>query len=172
MNGKRTMGWLAFLGTAALLAGGAGYFQDRVEPAEAGVALAAPAKHPARTAAPATDGKDGISPIRDLSPVGDLFASHSWRAAPSVATVIEQPVSVAPVVQAPSVPPMPFQFVGWLDDRRDRQAFLQDGEKLYVVRQGDVIDETWRVEGISELELSFVYLPLHVSRTLAMGSSQ
>lgn len=168
MNAKRAAGWSAFFGTAVLLAAGAGYFEDGAQPVEAGVALATPAKHATR----ATSGKGDSAPIRDLSPAGDLFASHSWKAAPSVATVVEQPVSVAPAVQAPMAPAMPFQFVGRLDDRRDLQVFLQDGEKIYIVRQGDVIDETWRVEGISEQELSFVYLPLHVSRTLSVGSSQ
>ncbi|MDU9392059.1 hypothetical protein [Pseudomonas sp. zfem002] len=172
MNGKRAAGWLTFLGVAAVLAWAPGYFLDEPQADEAGVALATPAKPAPRSVLPAAPARGDSAPIRDLSPVGDLFASHSWKAAPTLATVTEQPLSPAPVVPAPSVPPMPFQFVGRLDDRRDLQVFLQDGEKIYVVRKGDVIDETWRVEGISELELSFVYLPLHVSRTLSVGSSQ
>ena len=35
--------------------------------------------------------------------------------------------------------------------------FLQNGEKIYVVRNGDVIDDTWKITGISDLELSLVY---------------
>ena len=49
--------------------------------------------------------------------------------------------------------------------------FLKAGEKIYVVRKGDVIDETWKIEGISDLELSLVYLPLHLSQTLSVGSA-
>ena len=39
----------------------------------------------------------------------------------------------------PVAPALPFEFVGRLDDRDDQQVFLQSGEKLYVVRRGDVI---------------------------------
>ena len=76
------------------------------------------------------------------------------------------------MVQVPTAPPMPFQFIGRMDDRTDLQVFLQNGEKIYVVRKGDVIDETWKIEGISDLELSLVYLPLHLSQTLSVGSAQ
>jgi hypothetical protein len=109
--------------------------------------------------------------IKDLSPAGDLFAARSWKAEPTLASVTEQPVNVTPVVTVPSAPPMPFQFIGRMDDRSDQQVFLLSGEKIYVVRKGDVIDETWRIVGISDVELSFVYLPLHLSQTLSMGST-
>ena len=77
----------------------------------------------------------------------------------------------APVVQAPTAPPLPFQFVGRLADQRDLQVFLQSGEKLYVVRQGDVIEDTYRLDRVSASELSLVYLPLHQSQTLSVGSA-
>ena len=57
-------------------------------------------------------------------------------------------------------------------DRSDLQVFLQDGEKIYVVRNGDVIDDTWKIAAISDAELSLVYLPLHLSQTLSVGSTQ
>ncbi|MNP59232.1 hypothetical protein D3C76_1542140 [compost metagenome] len=88
-----------------------------------------------------------------------------------MATVTEQPVAVAPVALPPAAPALPFQFVGRLDDRDDQQVFLQSGEKLYVVRRGDVIDDIYRIEHISATELSLVYLPLHLSQTLSVGSA-
>jgi hypothetical protein len=51
------------------------------------------------------------------------------------------------------------------------QIFLQSGEKLYVVRQGDVIDDTYRLDHVSATELSLVYLPLHQPQTLSVGSA-
>ena len=174
MNNKRVVGWVAFFGVAAALSWGTGYLQP-VEESDDQLAVAAPAgKKPStlRGDLPAVSTTAKAAPIRDLSPVGDLFSAHSWKAAAVLATVIEQPVAVTPAEQAPTLPPIPFQFVGRLDDRRDLQVFLQDGEKLYVVRKGDVIDKTWRIEGISDVELSFVYLPLHLSQTLSVGSSQ
>ncbi|VVN41027.1 hypothetical protein PS662_05467 [Pseudomonas fluorescens] len=172
MNTKRVMGWVGFFGVAAALA----WLPDYLMPAEEGdVAVAsvtAAGKSKTRGALPAAPATGKAKAVKDLSPAGDLFATRSWKAAPTLASVVEQPVNLTPVVQAPSMPPMPFQFVGRLDDRSDLQVFLQNGEKIYVVRKGDVIDETWRIEGISDVELSFVYLPLHLSQTLSVGSAQ
>ncbi|MDI2144483.1 MULTISPECIES: hypothetical protein [unclassified Pseudomonas] len=172
MNTKRVTGWVAFFGVAAALAWLPEYFLPSDDADATDVAVSAPAKATARGALPASNVKAGAAPIKDLSPAGDLFASKSWKAAPTLASVTEQPVNPTPVVQAPSLPPVPFQFVGRLHDRSDLQVFLQDGEKIYVVRNGDVIDDTWKIAAISDAELSLVYLPLHLSQTLSVGSTQ
>ncbi|MHC8321046.1 hypothetical protein ACYZT4_10160 [Pseudomonas sp. GB2N2] len=172
MNTKRVAGWVGFFSIAAALAWLPEYWMpaDDGDAAGAVVAPAASRKTGAAVAGATVSGKPAL--VKDLSPAGDLFAAGSWKAAPSLASVTEQPVNLTPVVQIPSAPPMPFQFVGRLSDHSDLQVFLQSGEKIYVVRKGDVIDETWRIEGISDVELSFVYLPLHVSQTLSVGSTQ
>ncbi|MBK5354768.1 hypothetical protein JFU37_20010 [Pseudomonas sp. TH41] len=172
MKTKRTVSWVAFFGVAAVLAWGPEYFKQADE-GEASVAVVAtPGNSKTVAAQPAAAAGKNPVVIKDLSPAGDLFAARSWKAAPVLASVTEQPVNLNPVAQAPSVPPMPFQFIGKLNDRTDLQVFLQNGEKIYVVRKGDVIDDTWRIEGISDVELSFVYLPLHLSQTLSVGSTQ
>ncbi|KAB0495607.1 hypothetical protein [Pseudomonas vancouverensis] len=172
MNNKRVVGWLAFFGVAAALAWLPEYFQQ-ADDGDAVVTTTATSAKDKKAAAQTTTAVAGATAaIKDLSPAGDLFAARSWKAAPALGTVVEQPVNVTPVVQAPTAPPLPFQFVGRLDDRSDLQVFLQNGEKIYVVRKGDVIDETWRIERISDVELSLVYLPLHLSQTLSVGSTQ
>jgi len=170
MNTKRVTGWLAFFGVAAALAWLPEYFSPSEDADSNEVAVATPGK--TRDALPASTAKAKDASIKDLSPAGDLFAAKSWKAAPTLATVTEMAINPATVVQAPSLPPVPFQFVGRLHDRSDLQVFLQNGEKIYVVRNGDVIDDTWKITGISDLELSLVYLPLHLSQTLSVGSTQ
>ncbi|MBV4478185.1 hypothetical protein N8H74_28595 [Pseudomonas sp. B2M1-30] len=172
MDTKRITGWVAFFGVAAALAWLPEYFSPSDDADSSEVAVATPAKTTGKGALPASTAKTGTAPLKDLSPAGDLFAAKSWKVAPTLATVTEQPVNPTAVVQAPSLPPVPFQFVGRLHDRSDLQVFLQDGEKIYVVRNGDVIDDTWKITGISDLELSLVYLPLHLSQTLSVGSTQ
>ena len=170
MNTKRVTGWLAFFGVAAALAWLPEYFSPSEDADSNEVAVATPGK--TRGALPASTAKVKDASIKDLSPAGDLFAAKSWKAAPILATVTEMAINPATVVQAPSLPPVPFQFVGRLHDRSDLQVFLQNGEKIYVVRNGDVIDDTWKITGISDVELSLVYLPLHLSQTLSVGSTQ
>lgn len=170
MSTKRVTGWLAFFGVAAALAWLPEYFSPSEDADSKQVAVATPGK--TRGALPTSSAKAKDAPIKDLSPAGDLFAAKSWKAAPTLATVTEIAVNPATVVQAPSLPPLPFQFVGRLHDRSDLQVFLQNGEKIYVVRNGDVIDDTWKITGISDVELRLVYLPLHLSQTLSVGSTQ
>jgi hypothetical protein len=162
MNTKRVVGWVAFFGVAAALAWVPEYFKQADDGDPAVAVVVAPAKGKTPGAAAASSAA-AVMPIKDLSPAGDLFASRSWKPAPVLGT---------PEVQVPTAPPLPFQFVGRLADRSDLQVFLQDGEKIYVVRKGDVIDETWRIERISDVEMSVVYLPLHLAQTLSVGSTE
>lgn len=172
MNTKRMVGWVAFFGVAAALAWFPDYFKQADDSDPVVAVVATPAKGKTPGASVAASSAATVTPIKDLSPAGDLFAARSWKAAPAPGTVTEQSVSVTPVVQTPTAPPLPFQFVGRLDDRSDLQVFLQNGEKIYVVRKGDVIDDTWRIERISDEELSLVYLPLRLAQTLPVGSTE
>ena len=172
MNTKRVVGWVAFFGVAAALAWLPEYFKQADDSDLAVATVATPAKGKTPGTSTAASSAAALAPIKDLSPAGDLFAARSWKAAPALGTVTEQPVVVTPVVQVPTAPPLPFQFVGRLHDRSDLQVFLQSGEKIYVVRKGDVIDETWRIERISDKELSLVYLPLRLAQTLPVGSTE
>ncbi len=172
MNTKRVVGWVAFLGVAAALAWLPDYLKQADDSDPAVVAVVTPDKGKIPGASTTASTAAAVAPIKDLSPAGDLFAARSWKAEPAPGTVTEQSVDVTPVVQVPTAPPLPFQFVGRLDDRSDLQVFLQNGEKIYVVRKGDVIDGTWRIERISDEKLSLVYLPLHLSQTLSVGSTE
>lgn len=165
MNTQRLLGWSAFLGAAVLLAWAPDYFfGDNQSTEDQTVAVA-----PRRANDALAPGAKAQAHARGAT--ADLFASKSWKPAPVLASVTEQPAVVVPVDVTPLAPALPFQFVGRLDDRDDQQVFLQSGEKLYVVRRGDVIDDTYRIEQISATELSLVYLPLHLSQTLSVGSA-
>ncbi|MBA1203269.1 hypothetical protein G7009_16175 [Pseudomonas capeferrum] len=164
MNSQRAMMWIGFLGLSAALAWAPGHWVGQ-PPADSVTTQGV--KVPTRT----VDQARSVPAVAPRAATRDLFPSQRWSAAPTLAKVTEQPVAVAPVIAAPAAPVLPFQFVGRLDDRLDQQVFLQDGEKLYVVRQGDVIEDTYRIEQISATELSLVYLPLHLSQTLSVGSA-
>lgn len=171
MNTKRTAIWIGFLGLSAALAWAPGRWfgqpQDSVE------TLAGQARAP--VAERATDRRVTVSVPGDKAagkPSRDLFPVQRWSAAQTLATVTERPALPTPVAAAaPTAPMLPFQFIGRIGDRDDLQIFLQSGEKLYVVRQGDVIDDTYRLDHVSATELSLVYLPLHQPQTLSVGSA-
>ena len=168
MNTQRAVIWASFLGVSAVLAWAPGHWFGQED------SVAAFASKPAPTgvvgnaqpmgAASAAKGPEQAS--------RDLFPKQQWTKPQALATITEQPVAVAPVVAAaPTAPELPFQFIGRMGNNDDLQIFLQSGEKLYVVRQGDVIEDTYRLDRVSASELSLVYLPLHQSQTLSVGSA-
>ena len=48
--------------------------------------------------------------------------------------------------------------------------FLAKGETNYVLRQGDKLDRDYRIDGITDQAVSFVYLPLDARQLLVIGS--
>ncbi|MDF9618740.1 hypothetical protein P5705_13895 [Pseudomonas entomophila] len=167
MNIQRVVLWGGFLGLSAALAWAPGHWfgeEDELAPI---AAEAAPTG-----AAMVTEYVGAASAAKGPAQASrDLFPAQQWTPPPTLATVTEQPVVTAPVVATPTAPALPFQFVGRLGDRDDLQVFLQNGEKLYVVRQGDVIEDTYRLDRVSASELNLVYLPLHQPQTLSVGSA-
>lgn len=168
---RRTLGWLGFFGICGLIAWvPEQFFADA--PQEA-IGLAEPAGRPQRQArSPAErESPKVLEEGKTSVPQADLFAAHSWFVAPVVDATQAVPVSAPIAPAAPTAPPLPFQFIGKLADSQQLQVFLQNGERLYVVRAGDVIDELYRIEHISPTEMSLVYLPLSLAQTLPVGSA-
>ncbi|MFP3443884.1 hypothetical protein [Pseudomonas sp. SIMBA_067] len=173
MNTQRAVIWASFLGVSAVLAWAPGHWFDQADSVAAFAGSPAPTGSAALTN-PMGAGESG----RRTAAKGpeqasrDLFPTQQWTKPQALATVTEQPVAVAPIVAAaPTAPELPFQFIGRMGNDNDLQIFLQSGEKLYVVRQGDVIEDTYRLDRVSASELSLVYLPLHQSQTLSVGSA-
>ena len=50
--------------------------------------------------------------------------------------------------------------------------YLGQGERLLVVSTGDLIDKTYRVEGLEAGQLRFTYLPLKTAQSLLVGGTQ
>ncbi|WP_426808374.1 hypothetical protein ABOC32_18895 [Pseudomonas sp. WOUb67] len=168
MNTQRAVIWAGFLGLSAALAWAPGHWFGQED------GVAAFAGKPAPTGAVgAAEPVGAASAAKGPEQASrDLFPTQQWTKPQALATVTEQPVAVAPVVAAaPTAPELPFQFIGRMGNNDDLQIFLQSGEKLYVVRQGDVIEDTYRLDRVSASELSLVYLPLHQSQTLSVGSA-
>jgi hypothetical protein len=173
--------WLSF---------GGGQDRDVVQPvARAGASRAGtPAASPGRvaageiskpgaapsapTAAPsvASAGADRASetpelPARERLAQGsrrDPFAPRGWLPPPPkrVAPKVEPPPPPPPP-PPPTAPPVPFKFIGQLEDRNAKPAvFLTKGDSLLVVHVGDVLESTYRVESFTSKEVVVTYLPL------------
>lgn len=98
-------------------------------------------------------------------PTQNAFASRSWVKPPP-------PAPEAPAAP-PGPPPLPFTYMGKLQEGGGGNVtvYLQQGEQAYSVRQGDVIDNTWRVDSIGPAKITLTYLPMRIQQTLSLGDS-
>lgn len=176
MEKKRSLIWLGFLAGATTLAIIPELFWDDEQ-----LVQPAPSYSPEQPDVAAVQAilraEQGSQPAAHLPaeqqaiPRADLFPAHSWYVAPPVPDI---PPPAAPRVMAPvlpAAPPVPFQFVGTLRDNEQLHIVLQRNQTIHVVSVGDVIDETYRVEGLRGREVILVYLPLDLNQSVLVGST-
>lgn len=106
-------------------------------------------------------------------PNADLFDARSFRPAPPRESrrPIAQEVAAMEAMPPPppQAPPLPFVFMGRLAEGSRTTVFLAFGDRNLVVRPGDVIDNTYKVEEVGDSAMVLTYLPLDVKQTLALG---
>ena len=109
-----------------------------------------------------------------VQPAADPFVAVSFLPPPPP----PPPVVAAPPPPpppAPKAPPLPFAFVGLLEKGGGPKpaAFLARGDVLLVVSAGDIVDNEYRIESLSEREIVVTYLPLNERQSLtATGGRQ
>jgi hypothetical protein len=96
----------------------------------------------------------------------NVFAPRSFYVAPP-----PKPVVVA-APPPPTAPPLPFAYMGrFQEGGAPVVIFLTRGERLYSVRVGEVIDETYRIEKLTPNELIFIYLPMDERQVLRIAEA-
>lgn len=92
----------------------------------------------------------------------DLFSRHSWFVPPP-------PAPPAPPAK-PTAPPLPYTLLGSYAAAGDKPVyFLVNGDRVHDVHVGDVLDSTYKVDGESNGQLTFTYLPLGTQQSLSVG---
>lgn len=66
---------------------------------------------------------------------------------------------------------MPFSFFGRYEEGETQIILLVRGDRIYTVSAGDVIDNTYRVEGLAGGRLELTYLPLNIKQTISTGET-
>jgi hypothetical protein len=94
---------------------------------------------------------------------GELFPSQSW--APPPRKPAAAAVEAAP--PAPVPPPMPYRVAGRVVHDGVAQVVLAKGDRVLTVREGDTLDDGYRVESIGPKGVTLVYLPLNMPQQLA-----
>ena len=97
---------------------------------------------------------------------GELFGSTtSWT----------PPVGAAPAPSAPAaesvVPPNPYKVAGTLVQGGAKRVYLVKGDRVYEAKQGDDLDEGYRVDSIAADHVVLLFVPLGKKEELAIAST-
>jgi hypothetical protein len=84
------------------------------------------------------------------------------------------PRNFSPVVPAqaqaaakPTLPPLPFRYIGRMQDGDKLAVFLMNGAESIAVAAGQRIGD-YRVEKVTDAEIVFTYLPMKAKQTLPL----
>jgi hypothetical protein len=109
--------------------------------------------------------------VTDAVAAPSLFASHSWYVAPPPPPPPPPQAAAAPEI--PTAPPLPFSYMGsYRPDGAQTVFFLTQKDRVYEVKIGDVLDDTYSVDALSGGQLMFTYKPLKVQQSLAVEVSK
>lgn len=150
---------------------------DRVRAAAMTQTLSDPAATESRPAPPQATRRLDAEVLSN--PFGALGAV-AVAAAPTVPAVAAQkpasvpvPVVVPAAPVAPTAPPLPFTAVGLIAGAEVTEgqpiAFLRQQEQVLLVKVGDDIAKTYRVESISAERIEFTFLPLQQRQILTLA---
>lgn len=99
----------------------------------------------------------------------NTFAAMSWHVPPPPPP--PKPIAKPAPPPPPAAPPVPFTFLGRYEDEGARIIMLVKGDRIYTVSEGDVIDQTYRVERLAGGKLELIYLPLNTKQTINAGGT-
>ncbi|TFW09519.1 hypothetical protein E4K72_05600 [Oxalobacteraceae bacterium OM1] len=131
---------------------------------------------------PATVSKASIpvSPERDYADASgddvssiDPFASKGWQQPPPQPVTQAAPTTVAAPTAPPEPvgpPPLPFKFMGRLNDGGSEVVYLSKGDQTVVAHPGDVIDGMYRVTAMTRQQIEFEHVPTGDKQVLSLPS--
>lgn len=81
---------------------------------------------------------------------GELFGPRSW----------EKPAPQARKPHKPAAPPAPYRVAGQVTREGGMRVVLAKGDRIYEVREGDTLEDGYRVESIQPDVVTLVHPPL------------
>jgi hypothetical protein len=100
----------------------------------------------------------------------NAFASVSWYVPPPPPPPPPQTKPQPPA--PPTAPPLPFTCLGRYQEAEEAIVFLVKGDLVLAVKEGDVIEDLYRIDGIQGATLSLTYLPLNIKQTINIGDGE
>jgi hypothetical protein len=135
---------------------------------QADPAAAAPAVAPraaAGTAAADSLANLDIEKLRSTTKQAAITDVLAHREVPSGDPIAENGAAAAPVA-----PPLPFSYLGQMIDGGKTTVFIGHGAEHYIVEAGMTVENNYRVERVTDTQITFVFLPLGTRQVLPVPS--
>jgi len=87
-----------------------------------------------------------------------------------VPRIAEPEMPVDPQPTQPMMPANPYVYVGKLIEDGEMRVFLTNGQKNYVVKTGDTLEDTWQVKSIESTEMILFNLPTQTQVSVQIGA--
>ncbi|GAO36450.1 hypothetical protein SCT_1857 [Sulfuricella sp. T08] len=166
MNWSQKKRWSLLLGLLAVSVASAFWAPDESVEAEQTVPVKKSAQERGREKRTSIDAPelqlDTLKRTNSPEEATDIFPGKSWHVPPP------PPKPVPPPPPAP--PPIPFVYLGKMIEDGKPTVFMSRQERNLVVREGDVIEGTYRVESILPPVMTLTYLPLNMKQTFPIGA--
>ncbi|MFA5240854.1 MAG: hypothetical protein WC392_00600 [Sulfuricella sp.] len=166
MNGSQKKRWAVLLGLLAISTASAFWAPDENEEDQSAVPVKKLSQEKNRDKRSRVDASElqleKLTRTSSPEDASDIFTKTSWYIPPPS----PKPAPPAP----PSPPPVPFVYLGKMLEDGKALVFLGKQERNLVVREGDVIEGTYRVESILPPVMTLTYLPLNMQQTFPIGA--
>ncbi|QNM94824.1 hypothetical protein [Chitinimonas koreensis] len=164
--------WLIWIGLLLASAVAAFYPADPIASAEAEVTEAADRRPPAAAAAPTAAAQSGDADSASTD-YGDPFAPRQWVAKVEPTPTPPPVVTPPPATPEPAgPPPLPYKFMGSLNDGGVQTIYLSQGEQTVLAKPGAVLDGTYKVLSIDSQQIEFEYLPTGEHQRLPLAAME
>ncbi|MDT3708217.1 MAG: hypothetical protein ROZ09_15470 [Thiobacillus sp.] len=101
--------------------------------------------------------------------VGSAFSVTSWYVPPPPPSPPPPRKPTPP--PPPTAPPMPYSYLGRYVEDGKQVILLVRSERIYTVSEGEVLENTYRVERLMRGWLEMTYLPLNIKQTIGTGET-
>jgi hypothetical protein len=99
----------------------------------------------------------------------DPFAPRAWESEPAPVSTDTREIQPVEIVQAPaeqSPPPLPYTFLGQMQNDGELILYLGRGDQVLLARKGDVLENSYKVVEVSNAQIEFELLEGGVRQSL------
>lgn len=102
--------------------------------------------------------------VNAATPRADPFSARRWAPSP--------PTTAPPSERALVAPTQPYAYLGKQWDGESWQVFLARGDQNFLVKQGQVLEGTWRVEQLAPPNLALTHVATGQLQNVAIGEAR